>query len=54
MVLSRRSDMEQMAENIRTFEEDKPLNEQEMETLLGIASEMVRRLLSPARPAGIV
>lgn len=47
MVLSGMSDMEQMAENIRTFEEDKPLNEQEMETLLGIASEMVKKIALP-------
>ena len=47
MVLSGMSDMEQMAENIRTFEEDKPLNEQEMKTLLGIASEMVKKIPLP-------
>ena len=47
MVLSGMSDMEQMAENIRTFEEDKPLNEQEMKTLLGIASEMVKKIALP-------
>ena len=38
---------EQMAKNIRTFEEDKPLNEQEMKTLLGIASEMVKKIALP-------
>ncbi len=47
VVLSGMSDMEQLAENIRTFEEEKPLREQEMETLLEIASEMVKKIALP-------
>ena len=42
MVLSGMSTMEQLEKNIRTFEEDKPLNEEEMKTLLEIANEMVK------------
>lgn len=42
MVLSGMSTMDQLEENIKIFEEDKPLNEQEMKTLLEIANEMVK------------
>ncbi len=47
MVLSGMSSMEQMEENIRTFEEDRPLNEEEMKTLLSIAHEMVGKIALP-------
>lgn len=40
MILSGMSNFEQMKENIDTFETDKPLNEEEMKTLLGIARGM--------------
>ena len=43
VVLSGMSNLDQMKANIRTFEEDKPLNEKEMETLLGMAGEMVKK-----------
>ncbi len=41
MVLSGMSDMEQLKENIKTFEEEKPLNEEEMKAILKIAKTMV-------------
>ena len=42
MILSGMSTMEQMQKNIKTFEEDKPLNEEEMKKILGIADEMLK------------
>ena len=47
MVLSGMSNMEQMEEYIRTFGEDRPLNEEEMKTLLSIAHEMVGKIALP-------
>lgn len=47
MVLSGMSNMEQMQENIRTFEEDKPLSETEMRNLLAMAEEMVKKIVLP-------
>jgi predicted aldo/keto reductase-like oxidoreductase len=47
MILSGMSNHEQMIENIRTFEKDKPLNKQEMDTLLGIADEMLDKNILP-------
>lgn len=47
MILSGMSNYEQMVENIRTFEKDKPLNIQEMDTLLGIADEMLEKNILP-------
>lgn len=47
MVLSGMSSMEQLQENIKTFSEDKPLNEEEMKTLLGIANEMLKGNVLP-------
>lgn len=47
MVLSGMSNMEQMQENIRTFEEDKPLSETEMKNLLAMADEMVKKIVLP-------
>ena len=40
MVLSGMSSMEQLEDNLKTFEEEKPLNEKEMETLMGIAKRL--------------
>lgn len=42
MVLSGMSNMEQLEKNIETYEQDKPLNEDEMKTLLQMANEMVK------------
>lgn len=47
MILSGMSDMEQLRANIKTFEEDKPLNDAEMNTLLGIAAEMLSQKTLP-------
>ena len=47
MVLSGMSDMTQMQENIRTFEEDKPLNDAERKALLDMADEMVKKIALP-------
>jgi predicted aldo/keto reductase-like oxidoreductase len=41
VTLSGMSNFEQLAQNIATFSEDKPLNEQEMTTLLEIANSMI-------------
>ena len=41
MILSGMSDLEQLKANIRTFEEEKPLNDTEMEKLLDIADNMI-------------
>ena len=43
MVLSGMSNMDQLRANIATFSEDKPLNDKEMETLLGIAKDMASK-----------
>ena len=43
VTLSGMSNEEQMLDNIHTFETDKPLNEQEMSTLLGIADDMLKQ-----------
>ena len=43
VILSGMSDMEQMQDNIRTFETEKKLNEEELNTLLSIADEMVKQ-----------
>lgn len=47
MVLSGMSNMEQLQANIRTYEEDQPLNEQERDALLSIADEMLGRKVLP-------
>lgn len=47
VVLSGMSNMEQMKENILTYGEEKPLNEKEMDTLMGIADEMVKKTAVP-------
>ena len=45
VVLSGMSDMEQMQANIATFEDDKPLSDREMETLLTVAGELLNGVL---------
>jgi Predicted oxidoreductases of the aldo/keto reductase family len=47
MILSGMSNYDQMVENVRTFEEDKPLNTQEMDTLQGIADAMLGKNILP-------
>lgn len=47
VTLSGMSNEEQMIDNIRTFETEQPLNEKEMETLLGIADKMLRTKTLP-------
>lgn len=47
VVLSGMSNLEQLKENIETFKTDKPLNDKEMETLLGIVDDMVKTMALP-------
>lgn len=47
MTLSGMSDMQQIKENIATYEESKPLNDQEMDMLLAIADDMIRKTTVP-------
>ena len=47
MVLSGMSDMEQLKANIATFETEKKLSDEEFNTLLGIADEMVKKSKVP-------
>ena len=47
VTLSGMSNRQQLEENIRTFEEDQPLNQQEMDTLLAIADDMVSKIVLP-------
>ena len=47
VTLSGMSNVEQMKENIATFETDKPLNETELETLHAIAQGMVKKIVLP-------
>ena len=46
-VLSGSSSLEQMAENIELFEEERPLSAEETEALLGVADDMVRSNVLP-------
>ena len=43
MTLSGMSNMQQLKDNIATYEENKPLNESEMELILGVADDMIRK-----------
>ncbi len=45
MILSGMSDLEQVQKNIKTFETEKKLNEKELNTLLGIADDMIKNIL---------
>ncbi len=47
MILSGMSSVGQLEDNLRTFEQDRPLNSAERETLLGIAAEMTGKNLVP-------
>ena len=47
VVLSGMSNMEQLKANIHTYEEEKPLKEEEMKTLLGVADSMLERKVLP-------
>lgn len=47
MILSGMSNMEQLQANIRTFETEKPLTEEEMKALLEIADSMLDRKILP-------
>ena len=47
VTLSGMSDMTQLLENIRTYGEDRPLNAEETELILGIADEMIGKTTVP-------
>ncbi len=47
LTLSGMSSMEQLAENIRIYSEDEPLDRDEMETLLSIARDMIENRILP-------
>lgn len=47
VVLSGMSNMEQLKANIHTYEKEKPLNEEEMKTLLGVAGSMLEKKTLP-------
>lgn len=47
MTLSGMSNMEQLQENVKTYEENKPLNEKEMELILQIADDMIKKTTVP-------
>ncbi len=47
VTLSGMSDLEQLKENIRTFSEERPLDTAEMDALLGIAGQMVKKIVLP-------
>ena len=47
MILSGMSDMQQLADNIKTFETDAPLTEDEMACVMEIAGEMVGKIALP-------
>ncbi len=47
MTLSGMSDMQQLKDNIATYEESRPLNRQEMELILSIADDMISRTTVP-------
>lgn len=45
MILSGMSALEQVQKNIQTFETEKKLNQKELDTLLGIADDMIKNIL---------
>ena len=47
VILSGMSDMDQLQDNIRTFETEKKLNREEMDTLFDIADKMVKKSVLP-------
>lgn len=47
VVLSGMSSLEQLQENVATFEQDKPLNAAEMDVLLGVAADMMGKIVLP-------
>ena len=47
MTLSGMSNMDQLKANIATYEEDKPLNDEEMDLILGVADDMIARTTVP-------
>jgi predicted aldo/keto reductase-like oxidoreductase len=47
VTLSGMSDMEQLRANIEIYESDKPLNERELNAILGIADDMVNKIALP-------
>lgn len=47
MVLSGMSDSEQLQENIQTFEEERPLNQEEWDALLQVAQKMIEKKVLP-------
>lgn len=47
MTLSGMSNMQQLQDNIKTYEENNPLNAEEMELILGIADEMIAKTTVP-------
>ncbi|MGN0268734.1 MAG: aldo/keto reductase [Lachnospiraceae bacterium] len=47
MTLSGMSNMQQLADNIKTYEENKPLNAEEMDLILGIADDMIAKTTVP-------
>ena len=47
MTLSGMSNMQQLRDNIATYEENKPLNEAEMELILGVTDDMIRKTIVP-------
>lgn len=47
VTLSGMSNFEQLKDNINTYEEDKPLNKEEFDILMGIAEDMVNKIALP-------
>lgn len=47
VTLSGMSNMEQLQDNIKTFETEKPLNDKEIETLLSVADDMIKGIVLP-------
>ncbi|MGI6071748.1 MAG: aldo/keto reductase [Lachnospiraceae bacterium] len=47
MTLSGMSDLQQMVDNVATYEEEKPLNKEEREMILSIADEMIKAIAVP-------